>query len=319
MHRTLWLMSFVLGIGAAGAQNIPTGSGQAYPTKPIRIITAAPGGTSDFTSRLIGRGLTENLGQQVIVDNRGDFGAPILAKAPADGYTLLLDGSSLWLGPLLQKMPYDPMRDLVPVTIAVRAPVVLVVNPSLPVASVKELVALARARPGELNYAAGGIGGASHLPAELFKSMTGANIVSINYKGTGPAINALIAGEVHVMFANATIATPHIKAGKVKALAVGSLERSPLLPDLPTLVASGLTGFESVVVQAIVAPANTPRALVARINQEIARVLNRPEVKDRHFSIGVETVASAPEDLAVMMKADIARWGKVIRDLGIRL
>jgi tripartite-type tricarboxylate transporter receptor subunit TctC len=292
---------------------------QSYPTKPIRLITSAPGGTSDFTSRIIGRGLTENLGQQVIVDNRGDFGGGILAKAPADGYTLLLDGASLWLQQLLTPIPYDPVRDLAPIMIAVRAPNVVIVNPVIPVASVKELIALARAKPGELNYASGGIGGQSHLAAELFRAMTRVNIVNVNYKGSGPAINALVAGEVQIMFSNATIAAPHIKAGKVKALAVGSPERSPLLPDLPTLAASGLPGFESVVAQGIVVPARTPAALVSRINQEIARVLNKPEVKERHFSIGVETAASSPEEFAATMRRDIERWGKVIKEAGIRV
>jgi tripartite-type tricarboxylate transporter receptor subunit TctC len=293
--------------------------GETYPNKPIRLITSAPGGTSDFTSRVIARGLTENLGQQVIVDNRGDFGGGIVAKAPADGYTLLLDGASLWLAQLLQSTPYDPLRDFAPLMIAVRAPNVVVINPGLPASSVKELISLARAKPGVLNYASGGIGGQSHLAAELFRAMTGVNIVNVNYKGTGPAINAVVAGEVQIMFCNATIAAPHIKGGRVKALAVGSPERSPLLPDLPTLAASGLPGFESVVAQGIVMPARTPPALLKYINQEIARVLNKPEVKERHFAIGVETVASSPEEFAATMRRDIDRWGKVIRDANIRV
>ena len=296
-----------------------TSSTQVYPSKPIRFITSAPGGTSDFTARIIGRGLTENLGQQVIVDNRGDFGGGILAKAPADGYTLLLDGASLWLQQLLTPIAYDPVRDFAPVMVAVRAPNVVLVNPAIPVASVKDLIALTRSKPGQLNYASGGIGGQSHLAAELFRSMTGVNIVNVNYKGTGPAIQGLIAGEVQIMFCNATIAAPHIKSGKVKALAVGSPERSPLLPDLPTLSATGLPGFESVVAQGIVLPARTPPALVSRINQEIARVLNRADVKERHFAIGVETVASSPEEFASVIRRDIERWGKVIRDANIRV
>ena len=313
LRRVLLLTLLLMHVGTGAA------SAQSFPTKPIRIITAAPGGTSDFTSRLIARGLTEHLGQQVIVDNRGDFGAPILVKAPADGYTLLVDGSSLWLGPLLQKMPYDPLRDLVPITLAVRAPNVLVVSPALPVGSVKELIAVAKAKPGELNYASGGIGGASHLPAELFKTMTGLNIVNVNYKGTGPALNALVAGEVHLMFANATISTPHIKSGKVKALAVGSLERSAFLPELPTLASSGLPGFESVIVQAIVGPAGMPAPLVARINQEIVRVLMRTDIRERHALTSVETVGSSPEELAATVKGDMTRWGRVIREAGIKL
>lgn len=293
---------------------------QAYPTKPIRIITAATGGSSDFTSRLIAPGLTERLGQQVIVDNRGNIGGEILARLPPDGYNLLVDGASLWIGHLLvQKPPYDPLVDFVPVTIAVRAPNVIVVHPSLPVKSVRDIIALAKARPGELNYGSGGIGGASHLPAELFKSMAAVNIVNVNYKGTGPAISGLMAGEVHMMFANAAISSPHIRSGKVKAVAVASLQPSPLFPDLPSFNGSGIAGFEAGVVQGVVMPAKTPAALVNRLNQEIVRVLNRPEVKDRHTASGVETVASSPEELGATMRADIARWGKVIRDANIRI
>ena len=290
---------------------------QTFPTKPLRIITSAPGGTSDFTSRLIARGLTESLGQQVIVDNRGNFGGEAIARAQPDGYTMMVDGPSLWLIPLLQKTPYDPVRDLSPVSLAVKAPNVLIVSPSIPAGSVKELIALAKARPGQLNYATGGIGNSSHLVGELFKSSTGAQIVSVHYKGTGPGLNALMAGEVQIMFANATIAIPQIRAGKVKALAVASLQPSPLMPEVPTLAASGYP-IEATITQGVVAPARTPPALVNRLSQEIARVLNRPEVKERHFSIGVETVGSTPEEFGALIKSDLVKWGKVIKDLGIR-
>jgi tripartite-type tricarboxylate transporter receptor subunit TctC len=230
---------------------------------------------------------------------------------------MMLDGPSLWLIPLLQRSPYDALRDFSPVSLAVKAPNVLIVSPSLGASSVKELIALAKARPGQLNYATGGIGNSSHLVGELFKSATGVNIVSVHYKGTGPALNALVAGEVHIMFGNATIAIPQIKAGKVKALAVASLQPSPLLPDVPTLADSGLA-IEATIVQGIVAPARTPAVLVNRLSQEIARVLNRPDVKERHFSIGVETVGSTPEELGAVIKSDVVKWGKVIKDLGIR-
>ena len=291
---------------------------EPFPVKPIRIVTSSPGGSSDFTSRLIAQGLTDALGQPVVVDNRGDFGGTQLAKAAPDGYTLLVDGASLWIGPLIQKMAYEPLRDFAPVTIAVSAPNVIVVHPSLPVKSVKELIALAKARPGEFNYASGGIGGASHLPAELFKSMAGVNLVNINYKGTGQAINALLAGEVQVMFANAAISTPHIKAGRLRALAAASRQPSPLLPDLPTVTASGLPGFESIILQGIMTAGKTPAARITRLNQEIVRVLNRPEVKQRHFNAGVETVGSTPETFAATIRADIVKWGKVIKDAGIQ-
>jgi len=307
---------FIFGALAPGAG---VSHGQSYPVKPIRIITAATGGSSDFTSRLLSPGLTERLGQQVIVDNRGNIGGEILARLPPDGYNLLIDGASLWIGPLVQKTPYDPMLDFAPVTIAVRSPNVILVHPSLPVKSVKELVALAKARPGELNYGSGGIGGASHLPAELFKSQAGVNIVNVNYKGTGPAISALMAGEVHVMFANAAIASTHIRSGKVRPIAVASMNASPVFPDLPSLATSGLPGFEAGVVQGVVAPAKTPAALISRLNQEIVRVLNRADVKERHFTAGVETVASSPEELSATMKSDMTRWGKVIKDANIRV
>ena len=313
----LRFISWVLPLGAA-ALGVTASYAQTFPAKPLRIITSTTGGSSDFTSRLISPGLTERLGQQVIVDNRGNIGGEILARLPPDGYSLLIDGASLWIGPLVQKTPYDPILDFSPVTIAVRAPNVIVVHPSLPVKSVKELVALAKARPGELNYGSGGIGGASHLPAELFKAQAGVNIVNVNYKGTGPAISALLAGEVHVMFANAAIASPHIRSGKVRAVAVASQHTSPVFPDLPNLSTSGLPGFEAGVVQGVVAPAKTPAALISRLNQEIVRVLNRTEVKERHFNAGVETVGSSPEDLLTTMKFDMARWGKVIKDANIR-
>jgi tripartite-type tricarboxylate transporter receptor subunit TctC len=294
-----------------------TAFGQTFPTKPLRIITSAPGGTSDFTSRLIAKGLTENLGQQVIVDNRGNFGGEVIARSQPDGYTLMLDGPSLWLIPLLQKTPYDPVKDLAPVSLAVKAPNVLIVSPSLPASSVKELVALAKARPGQLNYATGGIGNSSHLVGELFKSATGANIVSVHYKGTGAGLNALVAGEVQIMFANATIAIPQIKAGKVKPLAVASLQPTALMPEVPTLASAGLP-IEATITQGIVAPAKTPPALLKLLSQEIAIALMKPVVKDRHFAIGVETVGSTPEELGAVIKSDLVKWGKVIKDLGIR-
>ncbi len=313
LHCVAWLFAF--GAWTLGAD---MAHAQIYPIKPIRIITAATAGSSDFTSRLIAPGLTERLGQQVIVDNRGNLGGEILARLPPDGYTLLIDGASLWIGPLVQKMPYDPLLDFAPITIAVRAPNVIVVHPSLPVKTVKELIALARARPGELNYGSGGIGGASHLPAELFKLLAGVNIVNVNYKGTGSSIAALMAGEVHVMFANAAIASPHIHSGKVRAIAVASAQMSPVFPALPSLATSGIPPFEAGVVQGVVAPAKTPPALISRLQQDIVRVLNRADVKARHFAAGVETVAGTPDELFATMKFDSARWSKVIKDAGIR-
>jgi tripartite-type tricarboxylate transporter receptor subunit TctC len=311
-------LRFLAWMFAIGALAMSAARAQDFPSKPIRIVTGAPGGSSDFTARLIAQGLTENLRQQVIVDNRGNVDGELVAKAPPDGYTLVIDGASIWIGPLVQKAPYDPVRDFAPVTLAVSAPNVVIVQPSIPVKSIRELIALAKAQPGKLNYSSGGIGASSHLAAELFKSMAGVAIVNVNYKGTGPALNALIANEVQVMFVNPAIASPHIKSERVRALAVASLGPSPLMPDLPTVAAAGLPGFESVVLQGMFAPAGTPPARVTLLSREIAKVLNRPDVKERHFNTGVETVASTPEELAARIKSEMAKWGKVIRDAGIR-
>ena len=311
-------LRFLAWMFAIGALAMSAARAQDFPSKPIRIVTGAPGGSSDFTARLIAQGLTDNLRQQVIVDNRGNVDGELVAKAPPDGYTLVIDGASIWIGPLVQKAPYDPVRDFAPVTLAVSAPNVVIVQPSIPVKSIRELIALAKAQPGKLNYSSGGIGASSHLAAELFKSMAGVAIVNVNYKGTGPALNALIANEVQVMFVNPAIASPHIKSERVRALAVASLGPSPLMPDLPTVAAAGLPGFESVVLQGMFAPAGTPPARVTLLSREIAKVLNRPDVKERHFNTGVETVASTPEELAARIKSEMAKWGKVIKDAGIR-
>jgi len=311
-------LRFLAWMFAIGALAMSAARAQDFPSKPIRIVTGAPGGSSDFTARLIAQGLTENLRQQVIVDNRGNVDGELVAKAPPDGYTLVIDGASIWIGPLVQKALYDPVRDFAPVTLAVSAPNVVIVQPSIPVKSIRELIALAKAQPGKLNYSSGGIGASSHLAAELFKSMAGVAIVNVNYKGTGPALNALIANEVQVMFVNPAIASPHIKSERVRALAVASLEPSPLMPDLPTVAAAGLPGFESVVLQGMFAPAGTPPARVTLLSREIAKVLNRPDVKERHFNTGVETVASTPEELVARIKSEMAKWGKVIKDAGIR-
>jgi len=311
-------LRFLAWMFAIGALAMSAARAQDFPSKPIRIVTGAPGGSSDFTARLIAQGLTENLRQQVIVDNRGNVDGELVAKAPPDGYTLVIDGASIWIGPLVQKAPYDPVRDFAPVTLAVSAPNVVIVQPSIPVKSIRELIALAKAQPGKLNYSSGGIGASSHLAAELFKSMAGVAIVNVNYKGTGPALNALIANEVQVMFVNPAIASPHIKSERVRALAVASLGPSPLMPDLPTVAAAGLPGFESVVLQGMFAPAGTPPARVTLLSREIAKVLNRPDVKERHFNTGVETVASTPEELVARIKSEMAKWGKVIKDAGIR-
>lgn len=231
---------------------------------------------------------------------------------------MLFYGSVLWTAPLIQKMPYDPVRDFAPITLANMQPNILVVHPSLQVRSVKELIAMAKARPGEINFATGQLGSTNHLAALLFKSMAGIDIVHIPYKGTGPALPDLMAGRVQMMFPNAGAVTEHLKSGRIKALAVTSARPSALAPDLPTVSATGLPGYESIATQGIFAPAGTPPAIVNRINRELVVVLGSAEIKDRFFASSVEVVGNSPTEFSAMIKADIERLGKVIKDAGIR-
>ena len=275
--------------------------GQDYPTRPIRILTSEPGGGTDFGARLIAQGVSGELGQQVIVENRGGASGAIagemLARSKPDGYTLLAYGSTIWLLPLLRRnVPYDPLKDFAAVSLVDRSPNVLVVHPSLAVSSVKQLIALARARPGELDYARAAAGGPPHLSAELFKSMARVNIVAVPYKGGGPAVIGLVSGEVGLMFATAASIAPHVKTGKVKAVAVTSAEPSALFPNLPA-VAATLPGYEAVAMNGIFAPAGTPEPIIRRLSDTIARFVRRADVKERFFAMGVETVGSTPEQV----------------------
>jgi len=296
--------------------------GQDYPNKTIRIITAEPGSGVDLVTRLMVTGLTGGLGQQLIVDNRGGASGitPIqaVAKAPPDGYTLLLYGTGMWTLPLIQNLPYDPVSDFSPITLAGSSPNILVVHPSLPAKSVRELIALSKARPGALSYSSGGTGASNHLAAELFKSMAGVNILRVPYKGPASALNGMIVGETQLMFPNAAAAAPHLDTGRLRALAVSSARPSALVPGLPTITASGLPGYESAFAVGMFAPAKTPAAIISRLHQEAVRSLNSAEVKSRLFNVGVEVVGSSPEELAAAMKSEMARIGKMIKEAGIR-
>ena len=311
------LLSFALIAAAAPA------SGQDYPRRPIRVVTAEPGGGNDFSARVIVQAIGGSLGQPMIVDNRGGAGgviaADIVAKAPPDGHTLLLYANNVWIIPLLHRnAPFDAVRDFAPITWAAKSSNTLVVHPSLPVKSVQELIAYAKARPGELNYGSGGNGSSTHLAVELFKSMTGVNIVRVTFKGNGPALNAMLGGEVHMMITTAGSVTPHLKSGRLRALAVTSPEPSPLAPGLPTIAASGLPGYESIQIYGVFAPVKVPAAIVKRLNEEIVRVLGRTEVKEKFVANGMEPVGSTPQLLAATMKSEIVRIGKVIKEAGIR-
>ncbi len=298
------VVCLLAGAAAAHAQD-------AYPTKLIRIVTAAPGSNNDWGARLVAQELTPRLGQQVIVENRGSIGVEVVAKAPPDGHTLLFYGSVAWIQPLLTSVTWDPFRDLAPITLSMRSPNVVVVHPSLPVKSVKELIALANARPGALNYGAGGSGASPHLAAELLKFMAGVNILRINYKGTGPALVGLLAGEVHLMFPGLGSVVPHMKSGKVRALAVTTPSRSKLAPELPT-VNETVAGYESESLICFFAPARTPAGIIARLNSEINQVMKTTDAR-RLNEAGVEAAASTPEELLALMKADTARMIKLIK------
>ena len=294
---------------------------QPYPAKPIRMVVTGVGSGGDFAARLIALGVSPALGQQIIVDNRGSGNLPaeIVSKSPPDGYTLCLSASPLWITPFLRPTPYDPLRDFAPVTLVVTAPNILVVHPSLPAKSVQELIALIRARPGALNYATSGIGGSSFLAAELFKSMARADMVRVNYKSGGLALTELMSGEVQLYFANAGNVAPHMKSGRLRALAVTSARPSALLPELPTVAAGGLPGYEVVSVQGIFAPARTPETVIARLNQEIVPFLRRADVREKFFAAGMEPLGSPPAALADTVKSEMNRLGKVIKAAGIAL
>ncbi len=292
---------------------------ESYPDKPIRMLTSEAGGGSDFVARLAAQGMSAHLGQRVVVDNRGIIAAEIAKHAQPDGYTLLLYGSPLWLSPFLrERLPYDPVRDYLPVSLVVSTPNIVVVHPAVAAQTIAELVALARQKPGALNYSSASTGSTQHLAAELFKRMAGVDIVRIPYKGSGPALNAVIAGQVQLMFPSAGSATQHIKAGRLRALAVTTAQPSALVPGLPTVAAAGLPGYESSSPFGVFAPAKTPAAVIARLNRDIVRGLNEADIKSRFFGAGVETVASTPAELAAMLQTEMAKWGKLIREAGIR-
>jgi tripartite-type tricarboxylate transporter receptor subunit TctC len=295
-------------------------SSQDFPSKPLRIVTTSAGGSPDFVARIIADGISASVGQPAIVDNRptGIIPGEIVSKAPPDGYTLLVNGSGFYIGPLLQKTPYDPVKDFSPIALTDRSPQVLALHPSVAANSVKELIALAKAKPGALNYSSGSAGGGNHLAAELFKAMAGVNIVRIPYKGGALVVTAVLGNEVQLTFASPNVVMPHFKTGRLKALAVTGLQPSPLAPGLPTIAASGLPGFNAVSNGGIFAPAKTPEAVIKRLNLESVRVLNRADIKQKFLDSGVEAVGSSPAEFAATMTSEIAQWGKVIKDAGIK-
>jgi len=313
----VWIFSAVVAVLCADAA-----FGQNYPTRPIRFLTTGLGGSTDLAARTVAQGLTDMLGWAVVVDNRGStiVACDMVAKAAPDGYSILVITDGLWRGGFFQKMPFDPVKDFAPITLVSRSPNILVVHPALPVRSVKELIALAKAKPGELNYGAGAIGASTHLSSELFKVMAGVNIVHVPYKSTGGAVIPLISGQLQLMFGTTGTVMTHIKSGKLRALAISTAQPSALAPDLPTVaVAGNLPGFESAATAGIFGPAGLSPALVKRLNEDISRVLLRPEVKERFFNQAVDIVGGTPQETAAFVKSDMATTARIVKEAGIKV
>ena len=314
------LERFVIGMFSGAAMFLAVGAvlGQSYPFKSIRIVASGPASNTDFAARLIAQEITPGLGQQVIVENRpsGVIPGQVVAQAQPDGYTLLVTSSSLWIGPLMQKTPYDPIKDFAPISLVMNYPSILVVHPSVPAKSVRELIDLAKTKPGVLNYGSPTLGSPTHLASEMFKALAGVDITRVNYKGSSPALNALIGGEVQVMFVASASVAPHVSSGKLRALGVTSAQPSALVPGVPPIAAT-VPKYEMGGVTGMFAPAKTPAAIIARLNSEVVKILNKPDVKERAFRVGTETMGTSPGELAATIKSDIAVLGKLIKDAGI--
>jgi tripartite-type tricarboxylate transporter receptor subunit TctC len=319
MNRTLVLAlssaAAVLAAAPAAAQN--------YPTKPVKFVTPyPPGGTTDILARILGTKLQQSLGQPFLVESKagagGNVGTDSVAKAPGDGYTILMGAS----GPLainvslFKNLPYNPEKDLAPVVHVASVPLVLVVHQSFPAKNVKELLALLKAKPDGYSYASAGNGTPQHLSAELFKQLTGTKMVHVPYKGSGPAINDLVGGQVPIAFESLIPILPQLKGGKLRPLAVTSLKRSALLPDVPTLDESGVKGYESIAWYGVVAPGKTPKPIVDKLNAEMVKALRDPDIKQRLADMGSAEVAGSPEKFGALIKAEIAKWAPVVKASG---
>ena len=310
----------------AGAFVVPNADAQSYPDKPIRMISPyAPGGGSDALARILGQKLYEAWGQPVVVDNRpgggGILGAETVARATPDGYTLLVTPSAvLTINPhLYSTLRYDTFRDFAPVTMASNSPYLLVVHPKIPVASVKELVAYAKANPGKLNYSSSGSGSSTHLAGVLFNQVAGVDIVHIPYKGAAPAIVDLLAGNIQLRFSSVVPVLPHVKSGRLRGIGISSAKRYAPLPEIPTISESGLPGYAVESFYAVVAPAGTPRAIITKLNAELVRNLKSAEVAAHMAADGAQVIGSSPAELASTLREDYARWAKPVRDSGARV
>ncbi len=296
----------------------PAGA-QTWPTKPVRIVTAAAGGGTDFMARMVAQALSTALGHPAIVDNRvsGVVQGEIIAQAVPDGYTLLVSSGNLWIAGFMQRVPYDAVKDFKPITLAATSPYLLVVNPQVAAKTVKELVALAKARPGEFNYVSLSAGSSNHLAGELFKSLAGVNIVRVAYKSISVGTSDLLSGQVQTMFTSITAGAPHIKTGRLRALGVTSAQPTALFPGLPPVGAT-VPGYETAAVYGVLARSGVPSAVVTKVHQAVANYFKSAEAHERLFNAGTEPLANTPEQFASMIKVDMVRWEKVIREAGIR-
>jgi tripartite-type tricarboxylate transporter receptor subunit TctC len=320
MHLRIIAFGTALGLlapGSAGAQS--------YPEKPVRLVVPfAPGGGADLVGRAVATPLAAALGQPVIVENRagadGQIGASMVAKSPPDGYTLVVGTTGpMVISPAVEsKMPYDTLRDFSPITQLVSQPMALVVHPSLPVTNVAQFISLAKARPGQLNYASAGVGNGTHLAAEIFRSLTGVQIVHVPYKGTGPAVTDLIGGHVQVLFSSIPVMLAHINVGKLRALAVGSEKRMPMLPHVPTMAEAGVKGFDASSWYGLFAPAGTPAPVVNRLNAEVVKILRGAEIGSLLLSQGAQPVGSTPEAFGAHIRAELVKWQKAVRAAGVK-
>jgi tripartite-type tricarboxylate transporter receptor subunit TctC len=298
--------------------------GQVYPTRPIHLVvpSSAGAGVTDIMARLVGRHLSARIGQQVVIDNRpgasGILGSEVVSRAAPDGYTLLIANVSLVANLFLYpKMPYDPLTDFMPVTMVNSAPLLLVVHPSIAATSVTELIAYAKSYPGQLNYGSGGRGSTPYLAAELFKSLSGIDVLHVPYKGGAPALSDLIGGQLSFMIENMPGTMPYVMAGNLRALAITSLQRSPLAPELPPLAEAGVPGYEMSGWNGIFAVKGTPAEIVGRLHSEVAKILRAPEVRRELAALGAEPVGDTPDEFGAFLKADMARWGKIIQEKGL--
>ena len=314
-------IAIAFSVAALAAIDAPA---QNYPQKTVRVVVHyAPGGNTDFTARVIAAKLTDVFGQQVVVENRPgggtNIGSEFVAKAPGDGYTLLMGGAANAINmSFYPKLPYDTLRDFAPVILCVKGANVLSVHPSLPAKNLRELIALAKSNPGKLNYASSGLGSSNMMAGELLKLMAGVNIVHVPYKGNSPALTDTIGGQVEMLFSGVPALLPHIKSGRLRAIAIGSLKRFPALPDVPTIDASGLKGYEATTWFGLMAPVKTPKDIVARLNSEFGRILISTEVHDRFMNEGIEPIGGTPEQFGAFIRDEIAKYAKVVKAANLK-